>query len=112
MKQSTLMSILNFVTIGLALLLVAFFLLVMLLNTRVLSECQNQLNLTQYAQQFIDASERLTEKVRAYAASGDSIYYDEYNQEVDVDRSEPGRFRRQIAERELSIGVKRAIIYH
>lgn len=89
MKQSTLMSILNFVTIGLALLLVAFFLLVMLLNTRVLSECQNQLNLTQYAQQFIDASERLTEKVRAYAASGDSIYYDEYNQEVDVDRSRP-----------------------
>ncbi len=87
MKQSTLMSILNFVTIGLALLLVAFFLLVMLLNTRVLSECQNQLNLTQYAQQFIDASERLTEKVRAYAASGDSIYYDEYNQEVDVDQN-------------------------
>ena len=87
MKQSTLMSILNFVTIGLALLLVAFFMLVMLLNTRVLSECQNQLNLTQYAQQFIDASERLTEKVRAYAASGDSIYYDEYNQEVDVDQN-------------------------
>ena len=81
------MSILNFVTIGLAVLLVAFFLLVIVLNVQVLTKSRNQLSLTQYAQQFIDGSERLTEKVRAYAASGDSTYYDEYNQEVDVDQN-------------------------
>ena len=87
MKQSTLLSMLNFITIALAVVLALFFLLVMLLNTQISTKNENQLYLTQYAQQFIDASERLTEKVRAYAASGNETYYNEYNQEVEVDQN-------------------------
>ena len=87
MKQSTLLSILSFVTIGLAVLLAVLFLVVMLLNAQILNKRQHQLYLNQYAQQFIDASELLTEKVRAYAASGNETYYNEYNQEVNTDQN-------------------------
>ena len=40
-----------------------------------------------YAQQFIDASALLTEKVRAYAVTGNQTYYNEYMQEVNTDKN-------------------------
>ncbi len=87
MKQSTLLSILNFVTIGLAIIMGIFFVLVMFFNNQVIQKTQVQIQLNHYAQQFIDASENLTESVRGYAATGDKKYYDAYNTEVNVDQN-------------------------
>lgn len=87
MKQSTMMTLLNFVTIGLIAVISVCFIIVMVLHSQVITKNQNQLLLTNYAQQFIDGSSLLTEKVRAYAATGTERYFDEYNQEVEIDQS-------------------------
>lgn len=87
MKQSAMMMILNFITIGLIAIISACFVTIMILHTQEMTKNQNQLLLTNYAQQFIDGSALLTEKVRAYAATGTDSYFDEYNQEVEVDQN-------------------------
>ena len=87
MKQSTMMMLLNFITIGLVAAISIFFILIMLFYMHGFTRYKNQLLLTNYAQQFIDASSLLTEKVRAYAATGTAIYVDEYNQEVEIDQN-------------------------
>lgn len=86
-KQSTLSNILNGITIAFAVLVIIFFTMVITFNHLTLVSAQNQLFLTNYAQQFIDASELLTEKVRAYAVTGNKNYYNEYNQEVNTDKN-------------------------
>lgn len=86
-NQSTLLYLLNFITIGLAALLAIFFITTTVLNHKVLQKKQEQLELNTYAQQFVDASDLLTDNVRAYAASQKAMYYDAYNEEVQVSKN-------------------------
>ena len=86
-KQSTLTSILNGITITFAVLVIIFFTMVITFHELTLTSAQNQLFLNNYAQQFIDASALLTEKVRAYAVTGNQTYYNEYMQEVNTDKN-------------------------
>ena len=86
-KQSTLTSILNGITITFAVLVIIFFTMVITFHELTLTSAQNQLFLNNYTQQFIDASALLTEKVRAYAVTGNQTYYNEYMQEVNTDKN-------------------------
>ncbi len=87
MNQSTLLYLLNFFTIGLVVLLVAFFITTTLLNDKILAKKDEQHTLNTYAQDFVNASDLLTDNVRAYAASQNTVYYDAYTKEVQVDKN-------------------------
>lgn len=87
LKQSTLMSMIHMVTIGLVGIMIVLFLSVMALNRQVLHANENQAALNAYAQQFITASNSLTETVRAFAASSNTLYYDAYYQETALDKN-------------------------
>lgn len=87
LKQSTLMSLIHTVTIGLVGIMIVLFLAVMALNHQVLRANENQASLNTYAQQFITASNTLTENVRAFAASSNTLYYDAYYQETVLDKN-------------------------
>ena len=81
-KQSTMSSILNFATMTLVLFLAVTFLMVMSYNKKIVSVYEKENNLIAYTQQFIDASDYLTNEARAYATTGDKTYYDNYWREV------------------------------
>lgn len=84
MKQSTLIYILNGVSI--------FSLLVTLLsifyyggiNSKIQQAARNRYELTYNANRFMNGSAYLTNEVRAYAATGDKVHYDNYWNEVNV----------------------------
>lgn len=84
MKQSALIYILNGVSI--------FFLLVTLfsafhygnLNGKIQKAANNRHELTFNANRFMNGSAYLTNEVRAYAATGDKVHYDNYWNEVNV----------------------------
>ena len=86
LKQSTLMSMIHIITIGLIGIMIVLFLLVVALNNQVLHANENQVALNRYAQQFITASNTLTENVRAFAASGNTLYYDAYYKGTVLDK--------------------------
>lgn len=83
MKQSTMSSILNFATMALVVFLAAMFIMVMSYTQTIMGQYERQKQLTASAQEFIDASDYLTEQARAYATTGDKTYYDNYWNEVD-----------------------------
>ena len=69
-KQSTMSSVLNFATMTLVLFLAVTFLMVMSYK-KIVSVYEKENNLIAYTQQFIDASDYLTNESRAYATTGD-----------------------------------------
>lgn len=81
-KQSTLLTALNLGTIALVVLLTISFLLSASMNNRAMEMYSNGEELTAAAQQFLDASGYLTEQARACAATGEAIYHDNYQNEV------------------------------
>lgn len=84
MKQSTLIYLLNGVSI--------FFLLITLLsvffygiiNSKIQQATSDRFELTYNANRFMNGSAYLTNEVRAYAATGDREHYDNYWNEVNV----------------------------
>lgn len=82
-KQSTLLTTLNLGTILLVIVMTLSFLLSISMNNRAFEMYENQKELTSAAQQFLDASSYLTEQARACASTGEQVYYDNYQNEVD-----------------------------
>jgi methyl-accepting chemotaxis protein len=82
MKQSTLVYALNFGSILLLIAVIAAFIMVVVLNSRIETANQNRIGLTQNATRFMDASDYLTNEVRAYAATGNQVHCDNYLNEA------------------------------
>ncbi|SBV91485.1 putative Histidine kinase [uncultured delta proteobacterium] len=83
-KQSTLTAILNITSLLLLLLsCMAFFFIIKYTNAAN-DAYDNRYNLTANAKRFMEGSAYLTDEVRAYAATEDSIHYDNYWNEVNV----------------------------
>ncbi len=78
MKQSTLVYILNYSSILLLIGIIVSFIMVVVLNTRIDTANKNKIELTQNAKRFMDGSDYLTNEVRAYAATGNQVHYDNY----------------------------------
>ncbi len=83
-KQSTLTNILNGCSIMLAIAVAALFYLSITINTKVDTTNKNRFELMNSANQFKNASGYLTDEVRAFAATGDKKFYDNYWNEVNV----------------------------
>lgn len=81
-KQSTLLTMLNLGTILLVVMLAALFLASIFASNSALRMRENEKELVLAGQQFKDGSAYLTEQVRAYASTGEKIYYDNYYNEV------------------------------
>ena len=78
MNQSTRSYILNGFSI-LALLITALLLLFYSnMNSRLYTANQERFDLTYNANRFMNGSSYLTNEVRAYAATGDTVHYDNY----------------------------------
>ncbi len=82
MKQSTLMSILGVVSGSLLLGVVVIFFVLTDYNNKIDRENKNRYDLTYNANRFLSASATLTDEVRAYAATGARVHYDNYWDEV------------------------------
>ena len=84
MKQSKLITILNGISIF-ALVLMAILLLIYAnVNNQLTEENKARYDLTYNANRFMDGSSYLTEEVRAYAATGNQVHYDNYQNEVNT----------------------------
>lgn len=87
MKQSTMTTILNIVSVFLiALSILAFFLIVQA-QRNVDKAYQDRYELMECAWQFVDASDFLTAEVRSYVVTGERVHYDNYWQEVEKDQN-------------------------
>ncbi len=87
MKQSTMVSILNTICIFLLLGNAIFFGLGTVFTGYIEDANVNRYNLTYYANMFLNGSSTLTDSVRAYAATGNQIYYNNYMDEVNTVKS-------------------------
>ncbi len=87
MKQSAAMAILNSISIILLLGTALSFGINTLLNMKISEANEDRYNLTIYANLFMDGSANLTKQVRAYAATGDRTYYDNYWTEINTTQS-------------------------
>ena len=83
-KQSTLTFTLNAISIVLIALSIISFMFIVQANRNLDEANKNRFNLFSYAKQFMEASAYLTNEVRAYAATGDRVHFDNYRNEVDV----------------------------
>ena len=99
-KQSTMSAVLNFATMILVLFLAVTSIMVMSCNKKIISVYEKENNLIAYTQQFIDASDYLTNEARAYATTGDKIYYNNYWREVNETKR-----RENIVEQMKQIGI-------
>ncbi len=82
MNQSTHISILNGISIA-TLVLMLFLLFAYAGTNRQLSaDSENRFNLTYNANRFMNGSAYLTNEVRAYAATGEQVHYDNYWNEI------------------------------
>lgn len=81
-KQSTLLTVLNLGTIFLVVMLAVLFLFSISASNKALRMHEDEQELTLAARQFMDGSAYLTEQVRAYASTGNKVYYDNYYNEV------------------------------
>ena len=82
MNQSTLISILNGISIA-TLVLMLFLLFAYARTNRQLSaDSDNRFSLTYNANRFMNGSAYLTNEVRAYAATGEQVHYDNYWNEI------------------------------
>ena len=84
MNQSTKMKVLGSITIALAILCAAATFFTSILNDQLEGAMEDQLTLSLCADGFGDASAYLTNQVRNYAATGDTVYYDNYWYEVNT----------------------------
>lgn len=93
MKQSTLLKIVGiavFVSIGLVALCFAC---VILINNNITANLEKREQMTTFAQEYIDASAYLTEQVRAYTATGDQTYRNNYETEVNTTKRREAAFQ-------------------
>lgn len=82
MKQSTLILLLNSVSVLLLLFMVFSFLCYQNINRKIDTANSDRFELTYNANRFMNGSAYLTNEVRAYAATGMQQYYDNYWNEV------------------------------
>ena len=83
-KQSTLFLILNSITIVL-LILIAICVFSVIIQARLVRQANNdRYDLTYNANRFMNGSAYLTNEVRAYAATGNRVHYDNYWNEVNT----------------------------
>jgi len=87
MKQSAAMAILNTISILLLVGTAVSFALNTVISLRINEANEDRYNLTSYANLFMDGSADLTNDVRAYAATGDKLYYDRYWEEINTIQS-------------------------
>lgn len=66
---------------------VALLLLFIGVNIYLTLVTTDQLNSTKYLNQYLLGSKALTSAVQSYAVTGDKVYYDEYMQELEVDKN-------------------------
>lgn len=84
MKQSTLLLLLNGISIA-ALLFMAFCLICYSrINSKINIANDHRFQLTYYANQFISSSSYLSNEVRAYASTGSKEHYDNYRNEINT----------------------------
>lgn len=86
-KQSTLLMLLNVGTILLVILMTVLFACSIAANNHALQMYDDEKNLTLAAQQFIDASDYLTNQARLCAATSEKRYYDNYQTEVNTTKN-------------------------
>lgn len=86
-KQSKLIFLLNAAT-G-ALMIIVLVMYIMMVNQSKTSDQvnENRFNLTDGATRFMNASSYLTGEVRAFASNGDMQHYNNYHQELEIDRT-------------------------
>ncbi len=82
MKQSTMVTILNAVAITLLLAIITTFILLTAYNHQINQANEDRFDLTYNANRFLNGSSTLTAEVRAYAATGDRVHYDNYWDEI------------------------------
>ena len=87
MKKSVKAKILSTLTIVMVLLCGISALAVDVANNQYEQALSNQMDYYVHVDSFGDASGYLTDEVRAYAANGDSVHYDNYWREVNVDKN-------------------------
>lgn len=87
LSYSSLTKRINYACIIMMILVVINFIITAMLAefTRIASE--NKYALTENANRFINGSKTLTNEVRAFAATGNQIHYDNYFKEIEVDKN-------------------------
>lgn len=92
MKQSTLLKILG-ISVFVAIDLVALcFTCVIIINNNILENDRKREQMTSLAHQYINASSYLAEQVRAYTATGDQTYRNNYETEVNTTKRRESAF--------------------
>ena len=87
LKQSTLTLFLKTVSIALIMLSMAAAFYIINSNRKADMAAQARYDLTHNAKRFMEASAYLTNEVRAYAATGNAVYYDNYWNEVNREKN-------------------------
>lgn len=81
-KQSTTVLIMSIVIIAMLLITLACSFTSYMMGVSMAKANSERYSLTENANRFMNASDYLTDEVRAYAASGDIVHYDNYQNEV------------------------------
>lgn len=87
MKQSRMLFLLNVATVFVTVLLMATCVANYFLSGSMQEGYDNKTMLTLNANRFLNASTLLTNEVRAYAATGNSVHYDNYWDEINKDKN-------------------------
>lgn len=82
MNQSRLISILNGISIAALMLMMLLLFACARANQQLSVDSENRFNLTYNANRFMNGSAYLTNEVRAYAATGEQVHYDNYWNEI------------------------------
>ena len=83
-SQSKMVNILGTLCIALVFVFIASVVLINMANDKLNQSYENQFDLVTYTTAFGDASAYLTDEVRAYAANGKQVHYDNYWYEVNT----------------------------
>ena len=86
-KQSTLVFIFNAITTTLILLSVIAVLFIWRTNQHVSIASRARYDISLAAKRFMDGSSRVTDEVRAYAARGHAVNYENYRREIETTRN-------------------------
>ena len=88
MKKSISQLVLSFILNGISILSLLFLMISLLnfskVNLQLDSANENRFALTYNANRFMNGSAYLTNEVRAYAATGDEVHYDNYWNEINT----------------------------
>ena len=82
MKQSKLIAILNGISIVALILMILLLAAYSNVNQKLSKDNESRFDLTYNANRFMNGSAYLTNEVRAYAATGDQVHYDNYFNEI------------------------------